>query len=485
MGSLLWHRSFREVRGVVSSADTPSLVGAERTRRPLRTGAAARAVQAASALAGLTGVLVLTRFFWTKVEFNTETTGWILLPVFLACFAFVAAAQFVLGTRLVIRNSGIAIASFLVYFCFRLVTDAHTGRDVIGYTFGYTEGVLFGYGVGVMTRLLLDSVAATSASVIPSLGAVLLVAMNLWAMIGIEQAALADNRFHKVFNLIDNETYQVSGALLSVIMIIMWLSVLRAMDETNRFVSRCRRFLIVLAAVAASAASIRLAQLLGSNSAPLFVGVASVFALATAVIPMQGQNNLGRTRGSPRLVQQIGLVSIVVLLLGLLTLAGVAAAVWLEAIDLSRYRFFGFQEETLFNTSAESRLAVLNRNFAIHLQYAPVFGYMFVDRATTGDGTYAHSLIALLPHLGIVGTALFVAMSGAVFIQLRQQWKQSISSAGDQRLALFGVVIVAWVFAFMLASTFFTNIILWFSLGSLAPAVQLIRTRAASAAETR
>jgi O-antigen ligase len=211
----------------------------------------------------------------------------------------------------------------------------------------------------------------------------------------------------------------------------------------------------------------------------LFLGVASVFAFATAVIPMQGQNNLGQRQGSPRLVRQIGLVSLVVLLLGLLALASLAAAVWVEAIDLSRYRFFGFQEETLFNASVESRVAILNRNFALQLQHSPLLGNMFVDRATTGDGTYAHSLIALLPHLGIVGTALFVAMSGAVFIQLRQQWKQSISSAGYQRLTLFGVVIVAWVFAFMLASTFFTNIIVWFSLGSLAPAVQLIRTRAA------
>lgn len=465
--------------GVVTGAEILGSGRGKPLRGSLRSGGSLRAVHAASALVGLTGLLVLTRFFWTKVEFSTEATGWILLPAFLACCAFVAATQFMLGARLAIRNSSMALAPFMLYFCFRLVTDAHTGRDVIGYTLGYTEGVLFGYGVGVLTRLLLDSIAASSASAIRSLGAVLLIAMNLWAMISIEQTAIADNRFHKLFQLIDNETYQVSGALLSVIMIIMWMSVLRAMDESNRFVSRCRRFLIVLAAVAASAASIRLAQLLGSNSAPLFLGVASVFAFATAVIPMQGQNNLGQRQGSPRLVRQIGLVSLVVLLLGLLALASLAAAVWVEAIDLSRYRFFGFQEETLFNASVESRVAILNRNFALQLQHSPLLGNMFVDRATTGDGTYAHSLIALLPHLGIVGTALFVAMSGAVFIQLRQQWKQSISSAGDQRLALFGVVIVAWVFAFMLASTFFTNIIVWFSLGSLAPAVQLIRTRAA------
>ncbi len=485
MGSLSWRHSFREVRCAVSSADAPSLVVAEHLRRPVRPGTAARAVQTASALVGLTGVLVLTRFFWTKVEFSTEATGWILLPAFLACCALVAAAQFMLGARLVIRNSGIAITSFLVYFCIRLVTDAHTGRDIIGYTLGYAEGVLFGYGVGVLTRLLLDSVAATDGSAIRSLGSTLLVAMNLWAIISIEQTAHADNRFHKLFQLIDNETYQVSGALMSVIAIIMWMSVLRAMDDGTRFVSRCRRFLVVLAAVAASAASVRLAQLLGSNSSPLFVGVASVLALATAVIPMQEQSNLGRTRGSPRLVRQIGLLTLVVVFLGLVTLAAVAAAVWVEAIDLSHYRFFGFQEETLFNASVESRLAILNRNFAIHLQHSLVLGNMFVDRATTGDGTYAHSLIALLPHLGIVGTALFVVMSGALFIQLRQQWKQSISRAGDQRLALFGVVIVSWVFAFMLASTFFTNIVLWFSLGSLAPAVQLIRTRGGASAETR
>jgi hypothetical protein len=459
----------------VSSAGVPSLVQAERTPSPMRPSRAARAAQTASALIGLMGVLVLTRFLWTKVEFNTEATGWILLPAFLACCVFVAAAQIVLGDRLVIRNSGIAIASFLVYFCFRLVTDAHTGRDVIGYTFGYTEGVLFGYGVGVLTRLLLDSVAATSASVIPSLGAVLLVAMNLWAMIGIEQTAIADNRFHKLFNLIDNETYQVSGALMSVIMIIMWLTILRAMDETNRFVSRCRRFLIVLAAVAASAASVRLAQLLGSNSAPLFVGVASVFALSTAVIPVQGQNNHGRTRGSPRLVPQIGLVSLVVLLFGLLTLAGVAAAVWVEAIDLSRYRFFGFQEETLLNSSIESRLRIFNRNFELQLQHSPLLGNMFVDRTTTGDGTYAHSLIAVLSHLGLVGAALFTFMSIAIFAQLRSQWAASGGSQPQQRLVLFGIVLVMWVLAFMLLSTFFTNILLWFTLGAVAPAVQMVR----------
>ena len=437
------------------------------------------------AVVALVGLLAFVRFLWTKVEFNTEATGWALLPAFMTCCVFVAAAQLSKGARVAPRHSSVMILVFLLYFCVRLVLDADTGADVIGYTLGYTQGVVFGYGAGVLVRLMLDALGGSGSRPIRWLASVSLLSMNLWLVFGIEQRAQDEGRFHRLYNFIESDTYQTSGALSSIVMIITWSSVLLVMDGSSGLRSRSARVVLLLVAVATSGATVRMGQLLGSNSGPVFVGVASALAVAIAVVPLddaRGRGISASASANPGLLREIRFVGLVVLAIAMSLAVAFAVAVGIGAMDVSRYRFFGFEEASLYNASMESRLRILEQNFTTQLVHAPVFGDFFVDRATTGGGTYAHSLIAVVPHLGMFGAALFVAMVAAVSSQLRRQWAATQDRVGRRRFALFAVCVVAWVLAFMAASTFFTNNLLWFSLGLFAPGIQLFRSRSGASA---
>ena len=442
--------------------------------------------QSATALVALIGVLVFVRFLWTKVEFSTEATGWVLLPAFAACCAMVAVAQIGCGAKVVLGRSAPTVAAFMLYFCARLVCDASSRSDVIGYTFGYAEGILFGYSAGNLVRLLLDALSRFGRPLILWCGAMLLLGMNTWMATGIEATARADGRMHQLFNLIENETYQVSGALSSVVMIVSWGTVILAVDGG---VSRHRprgRLLMLLCAIGASLIIMRLGQLLGSNSAPVFIGMASVLALATATISPAGswiRGNFLSSVARSSLFREAGVVSLRALFVGLFLTGAIVAAVLAGEVDVSRYRLFGFDEQSIFNSSISSRLDILEQNFAIQVAYAPIFGHFFVDRATTGEGTYPHSLVAVVPHLGIMGACLFVMMGISVLTQFRCQWIVAVDSPRERRLVLLGGMVVLWAFVFMLVSTFFTNILLWFPLGLFAPGLQLAGRRSWSLRE--
>jgi hypothetical protein len=471
--------------GAVSSADVSVQSAGPRPCARFRQARSPRIGEPLIAVVALVGLLVFIRFLWSKVEFNTEGTGWVLFPAFMACCVFVAAAQYAMGARVVPRHSSVMTLVFLLYFCVRLVLDADTGADVIGYTLGYTEGVIFGYCAGVLVRLMLDALGGSGSRPVRWLAVVLLLAMNLWLVFGIEQRAQDEGRFHSLYNFIETDTYQKSGALSSIVMIITWSSVLLVMDGSNGLRSRITRVVLLLVAIVASGVTVRLDQLLGSNSAPVFIGVGSALAVAIAVVPLadaRGPGISALASANPGLLREVWFVGLVVLAIAMLLAATFAVAVGSGAMDVSQYRFFNFEEASLYNSSMESRLRILEQNFTTQLMHSPVFGDFFVDRATTGGGTYAHSLIAVVPHLGMFGAALFVAMVAAVYRQLRRQWAATQDGAGRRRFALFAVCVLSWVLAFMAASTFFTNILLWFSLGLFVPGIQMVWSRSTASA---
>ena len=127
------------------------------------------------------------------------------------------------------------------------------------------------------------------------------------------------------------------------------------------------------------------------------------------------------------------------------------------------------------NASLVSRLEIAIDNTMPQLGYAPIFGNFFVDRLTTGDGTYLHSLIAVIPHLGFVGAATFVAMLGAVGIQLRRGWLRAPGTPWELRRLMLAMGVVVWSVFFLLLTNFFTSILLWMPLGLFVPAFQLQR----------
>lgn len=433
---------------------------------------------ATTAVVAWAGLFLLCRFLWTKIESSTQETEWFLLPAFALCVAVVVASRLGRGERVVFRGSFEYTGIFMLYFLIRLAIDAETASDFTGYTRGLTHGILFAYGLGIVLRTLLEAASAPAAGRWVWFGAAVFLSFNSWSALRAEfvsDAPLGAPSFLA-------ETYQVSGLLASVIAVIAAVVVTRSLPVSRRGGWNWRAVVLLGLALALFALIARLTQLMGSNAGPAFTLPLAVILCAVVLTPF-GERVLRRS-GKPRGKRSIRSAmlwgrarAVVGLCVGVSALIGVAfwIAVTTGAIDVTGYRMFDFEESRLVNTSVESRFEILAANFETQFAYAPIFGNFFVDRYTTGGGSYAHSLLSILPHLGIVGMALFCAMSVAVSKQLWIAWTAAMGRPGEQRFVMLSIVVMAWATAYLMLTASFTSAILWLPLGLFAPAVQLAR----------
>lgn len=422
------------------------------------------------------GLLLLSGFLWTKIAFNEGGTGWLYLPAFGASVVFVVVVRAVGGARLVFSRSAPWFALFVFWLLIRLVLDSATISDVLGYTIGFGEGVFFAVGVGVAIRLLLDALSESASGAFRWWTAMLLLTFNAWSAFQVERAALAAGNLHRLYSFFYNDTYQLSGALISMQAVIMAALLTRSVDHSARLWARIAKLSLLVAAVGTFAMMVRLAQLLGSNSSPAFMVPASMVTIAVSLIAFGGSaaTRSGVQAGAlPGFRGRLMAVSVASVMLGAFAAATFLVAVMTEAIDLTRYRAYGFDEASLYSSSIDSRFELLTSNFGRHCAHSPVLGNFFVDRLTTGEGSYAHGLIAVLPHLGIVGAVLFICMLLGVGHQLRVEWRASFRSPSERRFVMLAALLIAWTVGFMLLTTFFTNTLLWMTLGVLAPAARL------------
>jgi hypothetical protein len=374
---------------------------------------------------------------------------------------------------------------FFVYFAGRLAVDSESLGDFVGYTLGYTNGVFFGYGLGVASSVLVDSAVAARSGRLCWIGAAAFLLFNILSAWQLESSAIDAGLVDLYRAYIRNETYQVSGALISVVALlaagVAFKGNLFCAPRRTRWIGVC----LVLMALTLIGLSARLAQLMGSNAGPAFLVPLAVIVCAIALSSFKRTqpSGLGRfpVRWSYRLLWRRARAVIVI---GVALALAMGCTFWIfvdaGVIDIARYRLFGYEEATVVNRSLTSRLAILAGNYGVHLDYAPVFGYFFVDRATTGDGTYAHSLLAIIPHLGVVGACIFLTMAVVVVKQLLSSWNRACAEGGDRRFVLLSMAIVGWAAVFLLVTNFFTSIVLWFPLGFFVPAVQLSRPRAST-----
>ncbi len=436
-----------------------------------------------TAAAAWAGLLILSRFLWTKIAFSTEGSGWLLLPGFGACLLAVIGIRLWQGERVVRKGSCTWVVLFFAYFAGRLAVDSESVGDFVGYTLGYTNGVFFGYGLGVASCVLVDSAVAARSGRLRWIGAAAFLLFNILSAWQLESSATDAGLVDLYRAYIPNETYQVSGALISVVALlsagVAFKGNLFCAPRRTRWIGAC----LVLMAVTLIALSARLAQLMGSNAGPAFLVPLAVIVCAIALSSFKRTqpSRLGRL---PARWSYLSLWhrarAVIVVGVALALVMGCTFWIFVDAgvIDISRYRVFNFDEGSVVNSSVTSRLAILASNYSAHLDYAPVFGYFFVDRATTGGGTYAHSLLAIIPHLGVVGACIFLAMAIAVAKQLLGSWNRASQEGGDRPFVLLSMAIVGWAAIFLLLTNFFTSIVLWFPLGFFVPAVQLSRPRA-------
>jgi hypothetical protein len=157
----------------------------------------------------------------------------------------------------------------------------------------------------------------------------------------------------------------------------------------------------------------------------------------------------------------------------------------LTALGPERFRIFGFTDGTIGADSLAGRFQLLSSNFLTQLAVNPIFGDLEADDLTTGQGTYAHSLISLLSHLGIVGALLFSVYLFVLYTELKKLNRFSGSMDDDIEIGVYKVIMLGLLLCFALVSAFFTWMPLWFGLGLLCPAFVVRPRRVFSARSER
>jgi hypothetical protein len=134
------------------------------------------------------------------------------------------------------------------------------------------------------------------------------------------------------------------------------------------------------------------------------------------------------------------------------------------SFDFSIFRIAGFGDGNL--SSASSRIEIFMNNFTTHILYNPLLGNTLVDSLTTGDGTYIHSLLSVVTHLGLMGFILFIAfISMIVRSAIYSQHRLSKDLTDNMDYLIFRMMSMIFISIVCLLIAFYTWAPFWFVIG--------------------
>lgn len=398
--------------------------------------------------------------------------GWLAIAVALGIVA--TLLRCVQSTKICVNKSAVLLAAFILYFFVKVALDLDSAGRLKAYMIGTTGGVLFGCVLGFVGAISVQGLLVASGK---SSAMRRFVSVGLLSFICVYAGMLLGGYFQirgdlqaSYLLVADTAGYQRSGNFLSMIFLLVSLTVVCVVYINKRYGSLQNRFVAVVSVVV-YAISVPLLMLVGqmldSNSALFFTGVAFVVTAAFILIGLRGRGVAGKRT---TLWRVIGM--------------GVSAMCIVAVLSWGAINFFGISTGGLRITnfgrggkapsSVSSRLTILETDYLAQLEYEPAVGNMDVDTLTTGTGTYAHSLpLSLLSHLGIVGFSLFVLFLALRLRELRKfnSWCGTIVGL-EERQRNFQLFLFCILLAVVLIATveaFFVWLPLWFALGLLAP----------------
>ncbi|MGB3724192.1 MAG: hypothetical protein WA981_00355 [Glaciecola sp.] len=404
-------------------------------------------------------------------DFGASTGTVIVLLFLLGCFALVIFTGYkgILGK---IPTSLFALLVFLIYFAISLMMSIYDIDLLISFTVATTGGVIFAVLCGLACNICLhklhiyltkDLSLVTFARIFTT---VLLACTCLFSY-QILLNNLANVRADIFLLSEDTVDYQRPAAFMLMIFVFLCALVASLVTVSTKN-SKVFVFTNLALCFVLSAIFMMLSQLIGSNSGLVTILITFViftFFILSQYLETTRLNQLASTGFYPIIFSRLGVNLFVYgiiccLVLGLI----IYAALLKSGIDLSVFRIFGFG--TGDNSSVNSRMALYD-NFLIHLDYSPIFGNMFVDIYTTGQGSYLHSILSIVPHLGIVGTFLFILLLVLIYRDVTNYRANMIGLCAQKSFFVYRLAVITSVLLFCTFSTFFTWIPLWFTLAFL------------------
>jgi hypothetical protein len=360
------------------------------------------------------------------------------------------------------------LAVFLIYFLTNFIWDSQSISDIKEVTIGTSGGVIFSIVVGCSSSI---SIGALSKCFSKDVRYVTLTKYAIFLIILITLLLILKVFFSTISNirsdifLIEEQMglYQRPGK----IMLMLYILVCTLFAFMQQYI-RNHTFwnLSVLGLLVTIAATlITYSQLIGSNSGS--VTVACIMLVVLCFWFIIGTKNFWQLEKPLQLQQMFSswVTRTLALYLGLFLTVIFMSIPFFEDFDFSQFRIFGFGSGS--NSSIDSRLSLLKNNFVVQLSYSPILGNTKVDDLTTGSGTYTHSLISLLTHLGLIGTGLFLIMVFFIYRDIYTCQNVCDNYYHTNKYAFFRLCILTIIMLFALLTTFYTWMPLWFVIGLL------------------
>jgi hypothetical protein len=422
--------------------------------------------------------LAVAFFLFANIKVTNAGVGYGYLLIAFGCLIVVALFRRDPFRSIALRPSAAALLAFMAYFFVRLMIDVGDPDRLKALTVGTSGGVVFALLLGISVSLFMCGLYESQVKTHWRLFAVVLFLIVCTSLsLDTYRAHIANVRAD-IFLVADNSSYQRPGNFVIMLGLIASTLLAQSMELPKR--GKLQNIAAVVAVGMYFALLLVLlitSQLIGSNTGLVvtaFVGVGTLSWIWRPRLKKWKYHAL--FLGNKLTVLSLIRKSARKLIANVIIAAGVTAALGVTLLsvmhlNLEEFRIVGYSSGTIGGHSLESRIRILRSNFLTQFAYAPLFGNLNADSLTTGAGTYAHSLISMLSHLGIVGSLLFVIYLVAI---CREQFRGNVHIAryyGSLDMTLLRAIMAVVIVGFALVGTFFTWMPLWFSLGFLFPPI--------------
>lgn len=430
------------------------------------------------------GIAAIILFLFANVTSPDEGAGYVYLAVSLgSCFLIVVYRVLLRGSFFFERHA-VMLLSFLTYFLFKILLDVPDISEMKAFTVGTSGGVLFSIVLGIQVSILASEMltrdkSGTRRLMLCALFLLLAIVLSLDAF-GTHLQSIRSDLF-----LIDSEVrrYQRPGNFCVMAIVTLSVIVVYAGGPGKRILARLLGIANLIAFALLTVTLLLITQLIGSN-----LGFVTVFCVAfsTSVWKIGRESNFAKWRSlvnhkrnsalsklrmlMPRYIWWVGVF-------GGLTAAITLLVFALTPIEPQSFRIFGFDEGSLGGDSLQNRLRMLSNNFLQQWAYNPFLGNLRADELTTGEGTYAHSIISVFSHLGIVGGILLLAYLVSLYENLARARLNAKVFYDDVDAGVFRIVLLSTILGISAIATFFTWMPLWYTLGLLFPPIVVHSTK--------
>lgn len=360
-----------------------------------------------------------------------------------------------------INKTIVITLAFLIYISLRFVLDQQSTSGLFGFAFGTTSGIFFGYFLGVALAYLYLGIIE-NISKFPDLlekfnTIVLLYFIFVtffiikifiyYYSIKVGEFSLHHNPFNYQRPGIFLFLSSVQNATLIVIIKLIYP------QKKNK--------LVYLLFIISTAVMIVLGQLIGSN----FFFVSGLILLLIIfwlrgivstskkyfVKPELKLLSLFRSWMGSQFLKFACLVLILFFLLLFINN-------YLGIFDFQQLRIIGHEH---YIPSLNVRMNLLRELFFLHFNHAPLFGDMFVHKDL--NTTYIHSLLRIIPSIGITGTLFFGLVIFMVYRDINLCSKYTSRTILNYQIFRLAMVTYILLGAFIMAG--FSWIPLWFIIG--------------------